>query len=104
MCLSLIPLVLRLAGQIFSDVTFLQSDLWVTAALTMPALRLFSGIEKIRVLWFSLLVILPRYLNTFGLLFLGIYQFGCLGGWLLAGRFRFLTGDQYSWEQQANFN
>ena len=104
MCLSLIPLALRLAGQIFSDVTFLQSDLWVTAALTMSALRLFSGIEKIRVLWFSLLVILPRYLNTFVLLFLGIYQFGCLGCWLLAGRFRFLTGDQYSWEPQANFN
>ena len=104
MCLSLIPLVVLLAGQIFEGLTVLQSDLWVTAALTMPALRLFSGIEKIRVLWFSLLVILPRYLNTFVLLFLGIYQFGCLGCWLLAGRFRFLTGDQYSWEPQANFN
>ena len=104
MCLSLIPLVVRLAGEAFEDVFFLQSDLWVPAALMMPALRLFSGIEKIRVLWFSLLTILPRYLNTFVLLFLGMYQFACVGCWMLAGRFRSLSGDAWSWERQANFN
>ena len=69
MSLSLIPLVVRLVGKIFEGLTVLQSDLWVTAALTMPALRLFSGIEKFRVLWFSLLVILPRYMNTLELLY-----------------------------------
>ena len=104
MCLSLIPLVVRLAGEVFEDVSFLQSDLWVPAALMMPALRLFSGIEKIRVLWFSLLVILPRYQNIFVLLFLGMYQFACIGCWMLAGRFRYLAGNTWSWEPQANFN
>ena len=104
MCLSLIPLVVLLAGQIFEGLTVLQSDLWVTAALTLPALRLFSEINTIRTLWFSLLTILPRYLNTFVLLFLGMYQFACVGCWMLAGRFRSLSGDAWSWEKQANFN
>ena len=102
--MSLIPLVVRLAGEVFEDVFFLQRDLWVTAALMIPALRLFSGIEKIRVLWFSLLVILPRYQNIFVLLFLGMYQFACIGCWMLAGRFRYLAGNTWSWEPQANFN
>ena len=78
-------------------------EAWNRITLALPSLRLFSAIGKIRVIWVCLAAILPRYSHVFTLWFVFMYGFGCVGCWLLAGRFRHLDESVYDMPQ-ANFN
>ena len=82
---------------------FLGLEAWNRITLALPSLRLFSAIGKIRVIWVCLSAILPRYSHVFTLWFVFMYGFGCVGCWLLAGRFRHLDESVYDMPQ-ANFN
>eukprot|EP01043_Picozoa_sp_COSAG02_P069728 COSAG02_NODE_12071_length_1603_cov_1.240027_1_plen_313_part_00 len=76
---------------------------WNRIVISVEGLRIFSSVERVRVVWFSIMSILPKYSDIFVLGIFAMYCFACIGCWLLAGSFRFMDESSYEM-QQANFN
>lgn len=76
---------------------------WNRIVVSVEASRIFSSVERVRVIWFSVVSILPKYSDIFVLGLFAMYCFACIGCWLLAGSFRFMDESAYE-IQQANFN
>eukprot|EP01051_Picozoa_sp_SAG22_P006802 SAG22_NODE_458_length_10257_cov_4.533373_7_plen_1069_part_00 len=72
-----------------------NQDAWFNAVFVVEGMRIFSSVESIRVLFFSMVAILPNFYAMFLILLMMFYFFGVVGCWLLAGKLKYVDEAVY---------